>query len=130
MSLATAELPSDLDALRAFALACQAELKAAELSVQLRTLELEKLRFQIARLRRMQFGRSSERITRQIEQLALQLEELETAEAEEIAKVVTEGGEEPIRPRGKPKRKPLPDHLPRQQIVHLPDANGACICPD
>ena len=63
---------NDGDALRAFALACQAELKAAELSVQLRTLEIEKLRFQIARLRRVQFGRSSERITRQIEQLALQ----------------------------------------------------------
>ena len=130
MSLATAELPSDPAALRAFALACQAELKAAELSVQLRTLEIDKLRFQIARLRRMQFGRSSERITRQIEQLALQLEELETAEAEEIIKTVAEGGEEPARPRGKPKRKPLPDHLPRQEIVHQPDANRACICPD
>ena len=34
MSLATADLPADPDALRAFALACQAELKAAELSVQ------------------------------------------------------------------------------------------------
>jgi hypothetical protein len=32
MSLSTADLPSDPDALRAFALACQAELKAAELS--------------------------------------------------------------------------------------------------
>src|SRR5215472_16492806 len=86
MSLARAELPADADALRAFALACQAELKAAELAVQLRTLEIEKLKFQIAKLRRMQFGRSSERITRQIEQLALQLEELETGEAEDLAK--------------------------------------------
>lgn len=34
MSLTTAELPTDPDALRAFALACQAELKVAELSVQ------------------------------------------------------------------------------------------------
>ena len=59
MSLATAELPDDPDALRAFAIACQAELKAAELSVQLRTLEIEKLKFQLAKLRRMQFGRSS-----------------------------------------------------------------------
>jgi hypothetical protein len=60
MSLAHAELPADPEALRAFALACQAELKAAEASVQLRTLEIEKLRLQIAKLRRMQFGRSSE----------------------------------------------------------------------
>ena len=67
VSLATADLPSDPEALRAFALACQAELKAAQLSVQLRSLEIEKLKFEIARLRRMQFGRSSERITRRIE---------------------------------------------------------------
>jgi transposase len=128
MSLATADLPADTDALRAFALACQAELKAAELSVQLRSLEIEKLKFQIAKLRRMQFGRSSERISRQIEQLELQLEELETGEAEAIAAATTNDRPEPI--RAKPKRKPLPDHLPRQEIVHQPDADGACICPD
>lgn len=130
MSLATADLPSDPDALRAFALACQAELKAAELSVQLRALEIEKLKLQIARLRRMQFGRSSERITRQIEQLELQLEELETDEAADITEAVTKDRPAPIRQRAKPKRKPLPDHLPRQEIVHEPDANGACVCPD
>jgi transposase len=130
MSLATADLPSDPDALRAFALACQAKLKAAELSVQLRTLEIEKLKFQIARLRRMQFGRSSERITRQIEQLELQLEELETGEAEESAHAAADDRPEPIRQRTKPKRKPLPDHLPRQEIVHQPGADGACRCPD
>ena len=65
MSLASADLPSDPDALRAFALACQselaaatAELQAAKLAVQLRALEIEKLKLQIAKLRRMQFGRS------------------------------------------------------------------------
>src|SRR5277367_1197477 len=130
MSLATADIRSDPDALRAFELACQAELKAAELSVQLRTLEIEKLKFQIAKLRRMQFGRSSERITRQIEQLELQLEELETGEAEDIAKAAAEDRPKPMRQRVKPKRKPLPDHLPRQEIVHQPEADGACTCPD
>src|ERR1700683_3523545 len=128
MSLATADIPSDPDALRAFALACQAELKAAELSVQLRTLEIEKLKFQIAKLRRMQFGRSSERISRQIEQLEFQLEELETGEAQDSAEAEAE--DRPARQRAKPKRKPLPDHLPRQEIVHQPEADGACTCPD
>jgi transposase len=130
MSLASADLPSDLDALRAFVLACQAELKAAEISVQLRTLEIEKLKFQIARLRRMQFGRSSERITRQIEQLELQLEELETGEAEDITKAEAEDRPAPVRERAKPKRKPLPDHLPRREIVHEPDGDRASTCPD
>ena len=130
MSLATAELPADPEALRAFALACQAELKAAELSVQVRTLEIEKLKFQIAKLRRMQFGRSSERISRQIEQLELQLEELETGEAQDISQAEAEGRQAAIRQRVKPKRKPLPDHLPRQEIIHEPEAAASCTCPD
>jgi len=129
MSLARAELPTDPEALRAFALACQAELKAAELSVQLRTLEIEKLKYQIAKLRRMQFGRSSEKITRRIEQLELQLEELETAEAEEIAKADAEDRPAPVRTRPRAKRKPLPEHLPRQEVVHEPAEDGACTCP-
>jgi transposase len=129
MSLATADLPSDPEALRAFALACQAELKAAQLSVQLRSLEIEKLKFEIARLRRMQFGRSSERITRRIEQLELRLEELETGAAEEVTKAEAEERAAPIPERAMPKRKPLPEHLPRQEMVHEPEGDGACTCP-
>jgi transposase len=134
MSLATAELPADLAELRAFALACQSELKVAELSVQYKALEIEKLKLQIAKLRRMQFGRSSERITRQIEQLELRLEELETgaAEAAAIGDAEADTAEPvaPIRERSKPKRQPLPDHLPRQEVVHQPANDGACKCPD
>ena len=52
MSLATAELPTDPAALRAFALACQDELRAAELAVQSKPLEIEQLQFQLAKLRR------------------------------------------------------------------------------
>jgi transposase len=136
MSLASADLPSDPAALRGFALACQselaaatAELQAAKLAIQLRTLEIEKLKFQIAKLRRMQFGRSSERLTRQIEQLELRLEELEAGEAEEISKAAAEDRPLPIREGDRPKRKPLPDHLPRQEIVHEPTPDGACACP-
>jgi transposase len=133
MSLATAELPTDPAELRAFALACQSELKLAEVSVQLTALEIEKLKFQIAKLRRMQFGRSSERISRQIEQLEFQLEELESGSAEDAAKAEVEAQVVDLaaasRERAKPKRKPLPDHLPRQDVVHQPAADGACTCP-
>src|SRR6201996_6295059 len=130
MSLATADIPSDPEALRAFALACQAELKAAELSVQLRTLEIEKLKFQIAKLRRMQFGRSSERLTRQIEQFELRLEELGAGEDGENSRAPVKARPLPIRQGDRPKRKPLPDHLPRQEIVHEPAHDGAGTCPD
>src|SRR3954465_1824367 len=118
MSLATAELPDDPDALRAFARACQGALKAAEIAVQLTALEIEKLKFQIAKLRRMQFGRSSERITRQIEQLELRLEELETGESVESAQVEAHAPPQAVRQR--PKRKPLPEHLPREEVIHEP----------
>jgi transposase len=132
MSLATAALPTDPAELHAFALACQSELKAAEFSVQYKALEIEKLKLQIAKLRRMQFGRSSERITRQVEQLELRLEELETGEAEAAAKADADATEPvaPIRERRQPKRQPLPDHLPRQEVVHQPADDGACQCPD
>jgi transposase len=130
MSLATAELPTDPAELRAFALACQSELKMAELSVQYKTLEIEKLKFQLAKLRRMQFGRSSERITRQIEQLELRLEELEAGEAEAVAQAEAADPLIPTRERARPKRKPLPNHLPRQEVVHQPADDGASTCPD
>ena len=147
MSLDTAILPTDPEALRAFALACQAELaaangklgattmelattadelRAARAAVQFTRLEIEKLKMQLAKLRRMQFGRSSERLNRQIEQLELQLEELETAEAQAEAKAEASGQASTRPERMKPKRRPLPDHLPRQDILHEPP--DACTC--
>jgi hypothetical protein len=58
MSPATAALPSDPQALQAFAETCraelvaaqatQAELRAAKMAVQINTLEIEKLKFQLA----------------------------------------------------------------------------------
>lgn len=101
----------------------------AKLAVQLRTLEIEKLKFQIAKLRRMQFGRSSERLGRRIEQLELRLEELETGEAEAISKAVAEGRPLPTPDGARPKRQPLPDHLPRAEVVHEPEQDGDCSCP-
>ncbi len=42
---------------------------------------IERLQTMIAHLRRMQFGRKSEKIDRQVEQLELELEDLESAKA-------------------------------------------------
>ena len=67
----------------------------------------------------MVFGRSSERINRQIAQLELRLEELKANTAEDATRVEAEVDAaepaKPIRERSKLKRKPLPDHLPRQE---------------
>jgi transposase len=78
------------------------------------------LKAQLAWLRRQQFGRSSEKIDREIEQLELQLEDLEeTSSARTTLRSADRG---PVRSG----RRPLPDHLPREEIVHEP----ACSCPD
>src|ERR1700674_1398372 len=45
--------------------------------------EIEQLQLLIAKLRRMQFGRKSEKVERQIEQLQLRLDELEANRAEQ-----------------------------------------------
>src|ERR1035441_6465123 len=47
--------------------------------------EIEHLKLLIAKLRRMQFGRKSEKLDRQIEQLELRLDELQATQAENTA---------------------------------------------
>src|SRR5258708_23268623 len=82
------DLPTDPAALRRMliaereARAAQAvELAAARAGLVSKTLEIEKLKVQLARLRRQEFGRSSEKIDRIIEQLEPMLDELETEAA-------------------------------------------------
>jgi hypothetical protein len=108
--------------------AAQAEAAAAKAGLVAKTLEIEKLKVQIARLRRMQFGRSSEKLGLEIEQLELRLEELEMAEVLALG-VEAPGAAASSRP--KPTRRPLPEHLPRIEVVHEPAAvaDPACACP-
>ncbi len=79
MAVARRTLPDlsglDADALRTLILLQQEELAS-------RDTEIENLKLLIAKLRRMQFGRSSEKLGQQIEQLELRLEDLETSQAE------------------------------------------------
>jgi hypothetical protein len=50
-----------------------------------RESEIEHLKLLLSQLRRMQFGRKSEKLERQIEQLELRLEDLQQAQAAEEA---------------------------------------------
>ena len=72
---------AELAAERSARLVLEAELAEAKADLTIRHLLIEKLKLQIARLRRMALGQSSEKLKGQIEQLELALEELETAEA-------------------------------------------------
>ena len=70
-----AQLPDDVDALKRMIVAM------AQDAIHARTL-IDKLRFELARFKRHQFGASSEKLDGRTEQLELAIEALETDEAE------------------------------------------------
>lgn len=118
--LNAADLPNDIEALKAMLLASEARVAHLNAELSTRTAEIEHLKLVLAKLKRMQFGRSSEKLDQQIEQLELQLEDLEAEEAVAEARAPME-----VAPRKKAERKPLPPHLPRDERVLLP-ANESC----
>ena len=81
----------------------------------------------------MIFGRKSEKLTGELEQLEFRLEELETAQAaEEAAQAASEATQPSSTPtdakrRSRPLRKPFSEDLPREVVTHLPP--HTC-CPD
>ena len=106
-----------------------------------KTLQIEHLKFQLAVLRRSRYGRSSEKLEREIDQLELTLGELEEGVAECVK--LSEDAQLPPpqtpadqdqskKPAGakadrKPGgRKPLPPHLPRQEVLHEPTSTCDC----
>jgi transposase len=97
-----------------------------------KTLQIEHLKAQLAVLRRARFGRSSEKLDREIEQLEFVLGELEESVAESNARTEQARQERASPARAKPGdrkpggRKPLPAHLPREQVIHQPPP--ACVC--
>jgi transposase len=117
-------LPDDIEQLKALYLAQSAELAAAKAGLLSKALEIEKLKVQIARLKRLSFGASSERMNRELEQLEFKLEELEAAEAEAQASAKPAQDLEPVQAPFPASRRKLPDHLTRIVEVHEP----ACTC--
>src|SRR5581483_2724223 len=111
MSLSVAPLPENPVELRAFVASLQAELYA-------KTLHIEKLKAQLALLRRARFGRSSEKIDQAIKQLELLLGDIEEGQAESMAKreACAPAPDAPKRERIQPVRKALPEHLPRERV--------------
>ena len=141
MTSTTDSLPTDLAAAHAIIMAqrealatAEARASAAESEAKLRALEIEKLKYAIAKLRRQQFGQSSERGAL-LEQLELQLWELQenASEAEVSAQLAAEKAKVKVQSfeRSKPARRPLPEHLPRERIVYpspsvCPCCGGLC----
>ena len=86
------------------------------------------LKLQIEKLKRAQFGQRSERSSRLLDQLELQLEELEASATEdELAaeRAATRTTKVAAFTRQRPARKPFPEHLPRERVI----VPGPAACP-
>src|ERR1700722_1984795 len=116
-----ADLPNDVEALKGIILERSTQLEVAEALLISQKLELEKLRFEIAYLKRMKYGRSSEQLDRDLVQMQLCIEDLEASLAEKPLEVRPT----PKEPSEKPAGRPLPAALPREEIVH----ENPCSCP-
>jgi transposase len=115
-------LPEDVEALKGIVLERSRALEVAEALCISQKLELEKLRFQIAVLKRERYGRSSEQLDQQLTQMQLSIEDLATS----LAELPPDVRPAPKEPAQKPVRRALPAHLPREEIVY----ENPCNCPD
>jgi transposase len=129
MPAAPDTLPDDIEALKALLRQRDGELQqlrdtvsTLEQALSVRSLEIEQLKLQLAKLRRMQFGRKSEKLDRQIEQLETRLEDLLAEEGESQD---SEAISAAPAARQKSARQPLPAHLPREERV-LEPVEPAC----
>jgi transposase len=97
----------------------RAELKTAKATVQAQFLQIEKLEHRLARLLRVQFGRSSEKMD--IAQLRLMFDEVELPEPANDDASAPEAKAPSARKPGA--RTPIPADVPRQPVEHQP---GPC----
>ena len=102
-------LPTDTNAL-------QALVRQLLGTLQAQSLKIAELEARIAKLKRLQFGQSSEKVALEIEQLEFELDALHEEEAAQ-AMALPAAVQALIE---KPYRKALPDHLPRQIELHEP----------
>ena len=109
----TLTLPEDPEELRSFTARLLAEVKA-------QAILIEKLRHQLAGHRAHRFGASSETA----EQLQLALETSEIAAAAMTARMKLPDVEE----KDKPKRRPIPDHIPRMEVELTPSDDARANC--
>ena len=121
---------AEIAALRALLAERDAALAERDARLLNSRLEIEKLKIQLARARREQFGQSSERLTAEIGQLEMLIGDLEEDQAQVDAATKQRSHPPQDRPRQRPIRKPLPEHLPREAIVHEPVLACRCGCTD
>jgi transposase len=126
-------LPEDPALLKAMIAALQAENARMSATIRAHDQLIQSLRLRIAKLKKQAFGKSSEKVEREIEQLELALEDLLIAAAESITAPAEDAADDTSASANdetaerKPRRRPrVSDATPRERRELDP---GSC-CPD
>jgi transposase len=116
----------DAQQLRQFAAGLIATLASKDRELQHKQLKIEQLTHEMALLKRWKFAARSEQLHGTQRSL---LDETIDADIEAIAweLATLRSAEQPRAPKDKPKRSPLPAHLPRVEVRHEPEQT-VCRC--
>jgi len=107
--------------------ALRGEVWRTQASLKIALLTIDKLKVELAYLRRMKYGRSSEQLEHA--QLELVGGMVATTAAEPASNVTSiEAGRKKRAAKTRPGLRELPEHLPRRTVVHAPGGAG-CDCP-
>jgi len=125
VSIASIDLPDDPEALREFALRQQEQLDEKSSLIDAQAEELRTLREYIRLLKHRRFGRKSEQTSE--EQIWLFNEAEATSHDADVGEEADDSVFVEAHTRKKRGRKPLPDWIPRIEILHdLPDDEKVC----
>ena len=103
------------------------QMELAHQEMESASQRIEHLKLVIEKYKRMLFGKKSEKLKGELEQLEFQLEELEVDQAAMEAGLLPPAQAAGTQSRRRAPRKPLPEDLPREVILHPP---ATTCCPD
>ena len=121
-----ARLRAALAASEARAASAEADLAQVRAVVTTSEAMIRHLKLEIAKLRREQYGQSSERRARLIDQMELQLEADATEDEIAAERVAEKIAQVSAFERRRPARKPFLERLPRERLVI--EAPSTCTC--
>jgi transposase len=105
--------------------ALSGEVRRAQASLKIALLTIDKLKVELAYLRRMKYGRSSEQLEHaQLDLVGGMVVMPATEPASNDAD--TGAGRKKRVPKPRPGLREMPEHLPRRTVVHTP--HGSCDC--
>jgi len=130
MSETAENLPDDPAVLKAMIAELQAENAKITATLRVHDQLVQALRLRIAKLQKLAFGKSSEKIEREIAQLELALEDLLVAVAEDDDAMIDEGHDEPIPEAADAPALRRRPHVSDETLRERRELDPGSCCPD